>query len=80
MLAHVRAIIDEHPRRLGRWFLTGSQELPLMRGITESMAGRAAVLQLWPFSTRESPKVGLLHGGFPEVVARPGAAGLWFDS
>jgi len=35
-----------------------------MQGITESMAGRAAVLQLLPFSVVESEKVNLLHGGF----------------
>jgi predicted AAA+ superfamily ATPase len=44
------------------------------------MAGRAAVLQLYPLSTRETPKVTLLHGGYPEAVARPGGARLWFSS
>jgi len=52
----------------------------LMRNVTESMAGRAAVLQLLPFSSRETPKVDLLRGGFPEVLARPRAASLWFSS
>src|SRR5438270_1495156 len=50
LLNYVRTIIDEHPRRMGQWLFTGSQEAPLMRGITESMAGRAAILQLLPFS------------------------------
>ena len=44
----VRARIDRQPRRTGQWLLTGSQEAPLMQGVTESMAGRAAVLQLLP--------------------------------
>jgi predicted AAA+ superfamily ATPase len=44
------------------------------------MAGRAAVLQLLPFSARETPKVSLLRGGYPEAVARPGSARLWFSS
>jgi predicted AAA+ superfamily ATPase len=51
-----------------------------MQGVTESMAGRAAVLQLWPFAASESPRVSLLRGGFPEVLARPAAARLWFSS
>ena len=51
-----------------------------MRGITESMAGRAAILQLLPFSLAETPKVNLLHGGFPEVLARPKHRSLWFAS
>lgn len=76
----VRARIDRAPRRTGQWFLTGSQEAGLMRNVTESMAGRAAVLQLLPMSARETPKVSLLRGGFPEVLARPAAAGLWFSS
>jgi len=80
VFALVRARIDAKPRRTGQWFLTGSQESALMQGVTESMAGRAAVLHLLPLSTRESPKVGLLHGGYPEAVARPGAAQLWFSS
>ena len=78
--ALVRARIDRHPRRTGQWVLTGSQDAPLMQGVTESMAGRAAVLQLRPLSARESGKVGVLHGGYPEALARPRAARLWFSS
>lgn len=80
IFAHVRARIDRQPRRTGQWLLTGSQESPLMRGVTESMTGRAAILQLLPLSARESPKVSLLRGGYPEVVARPRSAELWFSS
>jgi uncharacterized protein len=76
----VRARCDRAPRRAGQWFLTGSQEAGLMRNITESMAGRAAVLQLLPMSARETPRVSLLHGGYPEVLARPRTAQLWFSS
>lgn len=80
VFAHVRARIDLGPRRNGRWLLTGSQEAPLMQGVTESMAGRAAVLRLLPFSYRETPRVSLLKGGYPEVLARPAQARLWFSS
>lgn len=80
VFAHVRARIDRKPQRMGQWLLTGSQEAPLMQGVTESMAGRAAILQLLPFSSVESDKVSLLRGGYPEVVARPGNARLWFSS
>src|SRR3990172_2072121 len=57
ILAYVRTVVDQAPRRSGRFFLTGSQDAPLMRGVTESMAGRAAVLQLLPFSLTENAKV-----------------------
>lgn len=78
--AYVRSRVDREPRRVSRWFLTGSQEAPLMQGVSESMAGRAAILQLWPMSVSESSKVELIRGGYPEVLARPRAARLWFSS
>lgn len=76
----VRARIDRQPRRAGQWFLAGSQESALTRNVTESMAGGAAVLQMLPMSARETPKVSLLRGGYPEVLARPRSAPLWFSS
>jgi predicted AAA+ superfamily ATPase len=80
ILAYVRTRIDAAPRRCGQWILTGSQDAPLMQGVTESLAGRAAVFQLLPLSTVESDRVSLLHGGFPEVVGRRSAAAVWFRS
>lgn len=80
IFSYVRARIDAAPRQRGQWFLTGSQEAPLMRGVAESMAGRAAILHLWPLSTAETPKVSLFHGGFPEVITRPATADLWLRS
>ena len=80
ILAYVRTRIDAAPRRAGQWILTGSQDAPIMRGVTESLAGRAAVFQLLPLSTRETDKVSLLRGGFPEVLARPTVANVWFRS
>jgi hypothetical protein len=77
---YVRSRIDAQPRKTGLWFLTGSQEAGLMRNVTESMAGRAAVLQLLPLSVSEAPKVSILSGGYPEVLARPKAARLWYSS
>jgi uncharacterized protein len=77
---YIRSRIDRTPRTTGRWFITGSQEAPLMHGVSESMAGRAAVFQLLPFSSRESSKVSIVHGGFPEVLARPSTAGIWYSS
>lgn len=80
LLNYIRTRIDNAPSRRGQWLLTGSQEAPLMQGVAESMAGRAAVLQLLPLSTTESPKVSVLRGGYPGVVTRPSAAELWFRS
>jgi predicted AAA+ superfamily ATPase len=80
LFAYLKERIDRDPRHRGRWLLTGSQEAPLMQRVTESLAGRVAVLGLRPLSAAESPKVNLLHGGFPEVVLRPRDRSLWFES
>jgi len=80
LLDYVRTRIDRKPRQMGQWLFTGSQEAPLMQGVSESMAGRAAILQLLPFSLAETDRVSLLHGGYPEVLARPQARELWFSS
>src|SRR5947207_1002633 len=32
---HVRARIDARPGRMGQWIFTGSQDAPLMKGVTE---------------------------------------------
>src|SRR5437016_9456127 len=51
-----------------------------MQHVSESMAGRAAILQLLPFSLAETDRVTLLLGGYPEVLALPKGRGLWFSS
>ncbi len=80
LLAYVRTRIDRAPSRKGQWLITGSQDFALMEGVTESLAGRAAVFQLLPFSLRELGRWDLLRGGFPEVWARPRLAATWFRS
>jgi hypothetical protein len=80
ILNYVRTRVDRFPSRKGQWLLTGSQDAPLMRGVTESMAGRAAVFHLMPLSLDESPKVSMFRGGFPEVIARPSTSNIWFRS
>ncbi len=55
ILSYVRTQIDRFQNKKDQWLLTGSQESPLMKGATESMAGRAAVFHLLPFSFLEAP-------------------------
>jgi predicted AAA+ superfamily ATPase len=80
LLNFIRARIDSAANRKGQWLLTGSQDFALMHGVSESMAGRAAVLHLLPLSTVETAKVTLLLGGYPEILARPRDSDLWFQS
>jgi len=80
LFSYIRSRIDANPEAKGRWLLTGSQEAPLMKGVSESMAGRIAIFELLPFSIQENAKVNEFRGGFPEVLARPRLADDWFRS
>ncbi len=80
LFSYIRTAIDGSPGKKGRWFLTGSQEFSLMEGVSESMAGRAAVFQLAPLSFREIGSWDLIRGGFPEVVLQPRGSRTWFSS
>jgi len=57
LLPYIKSKIDDR-RRPGQWILTGSQNFTLMRGVSESLAGRVAVLSLLPFSCAERIKNG----------------------
>lgn len=77
---YLRTRIDEVPGRFGQWYFTGSQDAPLMKGVSESMAGRVAIFHLLPLSSEETKKVSIVRGGFPEVLAKPKVASIWFRS
>ena len=82
LLRHVKADIDRHREETGRFLITGSQDFPLMEGVTESLAGRSSVLTLHSLSAREyegwSGKTldrdalveWMLKGGYPELHNR----------
>lgn len=71
LLRAVKRAIDRH-RRPGQFLLTGSANLLLMRNVSESLAGRASYLTLWPMTRRE--QLGLGHCGvWDELIAAPDA-------
>jgi len=53
LLHAIKAEIDRDRRARGRFVITGSQTFPLMQGVTESLAGRTAVLSLLSLDQRE---------------------------
>lgn len=55
ILSYIKSKIDSD-RKPGNWVLTGSQQFPLMRNVSESLAGRVAVLTLLPFSQAEKTR------------------------
>ena len=54
LLPYIKEKIDAERDNSGQYLLTGSQNLLLMERVTESLAGRAAMLRLLPLSQREA--------------------------
>lgn len=72
---------------MGLYLLTGSQQFGLLAGISQSLAGRSAFLELLPFSLRELAGAGrlaadldrqLLMGCYPPLYDRDLAPADWF--
>lgn len=78
LLRRVKIAIDGN-RQAGTFLLTGSANLLLMKQVSESLAGRASYLTLWPMTRREQLGLGqcgiwdaLLanaDASWPEIVA-----------
>jgi predicted AAA+ superfamily ATPase len=66
LLSAVKNSIDKD-RYAGRFILTGSANLLLMNRVSESLAGRASYLTLWPMTRREQLGLGR-HGIWDRLV------------
>jgi len=75
LLHAVKRAIDQR-RVAGRFLLTGSANLLMMRQVSESLAGRASYLTLWPMTRREQRGEGRA-GLWEELLATPEAK--WLD-
>ncbi|HPR53315.1 MAG TPA: ATP-binding protein [Deltaproteobacteria bacterium] len=53
LLPYIKESIDSERSLKGRYLITGSQNLMLMKRVTESLAGRSAILRLLPLSYSE---------------------------
>lgn len=88
LFSHLQGIVDAD-RQPGRFILTGSQQLGLLAGITQSLAGRVGMTRLLPLAASEIPAVAerrisldglLLKGGYPALHTQPVAPADWFAS
>lgn len=85
ILQYIKIRIDSN-RNPGIWIMTGSQQFHLMKNISETLAGRIAVLELLPFCLEElkDNKISLEDvlwvGLFPEPVCYPEKRDLWLKS
>jgi predicted AAA+ superfamily ATPase len=73
----------------GRYIVTGSHQFNLLAGVTESLAGRAAFLTLYPFSIKELTEAGkkpsepfgaLLRGFYPAIYDRDVTPYDWYTN
>lgn len=86
VFAALRGAVDADRRRAGRFVVLGSAQPALVRGVSESLAGRAAVLELDPLTAAEAatgpdarPWAQVwLKGGFPDALR--GDFRAWWDA
>lgn len=79
--------IDENRSKNGHWLLTGSQQFQMMKEVSESLAGRIRIINLYPLGASELQTAGLLKqkrdllwkGGFPEVWAQKISVDEFFE-
>ena len=75
LLSYLQGMIDEHPEK-GRFILTGSHQPQVHQAVSQSLAGRTAMLELLPFSLEEikqydrkpdSPYDMIIKGFYPRL-------------
>ena len=78
LFSYIQTAVDTD-RLMGRYVLSGSQQFSLLAGITQSLAGRATLIELHPMRIKEQidarilpPSLdAMLHaGGYPAVFER----------
>ena len=84
LFSYLQEILDSS-KQAGRFVLTGSQQFGLIEGITQSLAGRIALVQLLPFSCQEAygskpPSLDetLWRGAYPPIHDRQLDPSLWY--
>ncbi|MGH2612731.1 MAG: ATP-binding protein, partial [Rhabdochlamydiaceae bacterium] len=96
LLPYLKIIIDQNRDQYGQYVLTGSQIFQLMKGVSESLAGRIAIFNLFPLSWEEILKIPnhsndslddrrvahqIVQGFYPELFTHPKREKeLWFSS
>jgi predicted AAA+ superfamily ATPase len=82
LLPYIKEVIDRDRARAGQFLLSGSQAFALHEGVTESLAGRVAILHLLPMTERERSgrpqrRLALLNDGPARRVAPRRRPDLW---
>jgi uncharacterized protein len=69
LFSYLQTTVDK-TGEMGQFILSGSQNYNLMSSITQSLAGRVAILRLLPLDFRELSQAGLLPEEFTEILIR----------
>lgn len=69
LISYIQLIVDEGIPS-GSFILTGSQNLLLMQQVSQSLAGRAAIFNLLPFSIEELTKTAYEYKAFEDYLVR----------
>ncbi|HJZ10695.1 MAG TPA: ATP-binding protein, partial [Acidobacteriota bacterium] len=69
LLSHIQIEVDAHPKR-GRYILTGSQQIPFMSRIAQTLAGRTAIVNLLPFAVEELFEYPYAEAPAPEILPK----------
>ncbi|MCL4385068.1 MAG: ATP-binding protein [Cyanobacteria bacterium] len=82
---YIKLLIDEDRQNYGKFILTGSSQFSMIKGITETLAGRVGNISLLPFQYLEIPDEEkteqILFGSYPEIVLRKYSGVFeWYES
>ncbi len=70
VLRAIKIRVDEAQQRPGMYWLTGSQRFDMMKGVSESLAGRVAIVDLYSMSQREVCGGEVCHEPFDPARAK----------
>lgn len=86
--SYLQGLIDKDPTP-GKWILTGSQNLILLESVSQSLAGRTAVLHLLPLARSEVRRFdsypgdldeAMLAGGYPRIFDQKLSPADWLGA
>jgi len=69
LFRHLKSAIDQNRHAMGRYILTGSQHFSLMKGVSDSLAGRCAFLDLENLSYHEISSAIDLHASRNDLLS-----------